>query len=37
MVIGRQEIKCPARLLHRAGHVAERLGAEGTGEGDRPW
>ena len=36
MVVRRQEVQCPARLLHGAGHIAERLGAEGTGEGDRP-
>ena len=36
VVICRQEVQCPARLLHGPGHIAERLGAEGTCEGDRP-
>ena len=36
MIVCRQEVQCPARLFHGTGSIAERLGAKGAGEGDRP-
>src|SRR5438874_8738025 len=36
MIVYWQKVQCPSRLLHGTGHIAERLGAEGPGESDRP-